>query len=328
MSTRSLDLTADLARDLVATAVRAPSLHNSQPWQFRLDDGGIELRGDPSRLLPVADPSGRELAISCGAALMNLRLAARSHGMSTHVALVPDPAEPALFARVAVTAGPAATDEERRLLAAVARRHTHRGRFSERRVAPELMVALMDAVALEGAHLFVVGSPGRARRLADLVAAAERTQRADPTWRDELLSWTPAPAEDRRDGVPAAAYSSHVVASPNSLVGRDFDLGRGWGRLPGAGPEEAVLAVLATDGDSLEDWLSAGQAVQRMLLRAACDWAFAAIFSQPLELRYVRHLVAEELSTPNDPQMLLRIGHADGAAATPRRPVSEVFRAD
>src|SRR6266508_3751998 len=64
----------------VQAAVAAPSLHNSQPWRFRIRNGGVDVYADRTRQLEVIDPSGRELLISVGAAVFNLRVAIRQQG--------------------------------------------------------------------------------------------------------------------------------------------------------------------------------------------------------------------------------------------------------
>jgi nitroreductase len=87
------------ARFLIAAAARAPSVHNTQPWRFRISPGAVELRSDPRRKLRT-DPSGREMLISCGAALFGLRLAVRSLGYLPVTELLPDPAQLRLLARV------------------------------------------------------------------------------------------------------------------------------------------------------------------------------------------------------------------------------------
>ena len=77
-------------RYVVAEAVWAPSVHNTQPWRFttgyepgsRYGSQQISLHADLGRRLSVADPDGRKLMISCGAALFNVRLALRSLGCS------------------------------------------------------------------------------------------------------------------------------------------------------------------------------------------------------------------------------------------------------
>src|SRR5687767_6188203 len=71
----TLGLDSRRTEQLLETAGRAPSLHNTQPWWFRIRPDTIELHSDPERRLPVTDPDGREQRMACGAALYNLRLA-------------------------------------------------------------------------------------------------------------------------------------------------------------------------------------------------------------------------------------------------------------
>ena len=78
--------------DCVRSATAAPSLHNSQPWMFRLEDRAVQLYADPSRRLDVLDPYGRELFISVGAALFTLRLALQGAGYVPRTEILPDPA--------------------------------------------------------------------------------------------------------------------------------------------------------------------------------------------------------------------------------------------
>src|SRR6266498_4453161 len=64
----------------VAAATRAPSMHNSQPWRFRVRSDQIEVLIDPERQLTVADAGGWASRIACGCALFNLRLALAAQG--------------------------------------------------------------------------------------------------------------------------------------------------------------------------------------------------------------------------------------------------------
>src|SRR6266702_4573795 len=276
-------LPAGLAAHLIQLAGRAPSLHNTQPWRFTVGREAIELYADHNRQLPE-DPDGRELLISCGAALYGLRLAVRSLGRVPDVDLFPAPARP----------GP------RRPLARV------------RQDASD-----------EGATLAVI-TANRARDLAEILAVASLRQAADPVSRAEIERWTRELGSPAKDGVPAHAFPATPEEPAGWLPLRDFDLGRGLGRLPADGPPAPVTAVLVTPGDREEDWLRGGQALQRLLLRAASQWVFGNLQTQPLKVVWVRALIRSQLSLPGWPQMLLQLGVARTTLSTGRRPPAEL----
>lgn len=110
-------------RAAVAFGVQAPSGHNSQPWVFRVHDGVLDLHADRTRALPVVDPEDRELVISCGAALFNIRIALRRFGLAAEVTLLPDAADPDLLARVRLGRPHHATDEDHALFKEIGRAH-------------------------------------------------------------------------------------------------------------------------------------------------------------------------------------------------------------
>jgi nitroreductase len=318
-------LTADIVEYLVATASRAPSVNNTQPWRFCFVDGAIELRADPDRGLRVADPAARELVISCGAALYTLKLAIRGVGLEPRAQLLPDPDDPQLLARVRGLPGGEPTRDERRLLRAVARRHTHRSTFTDDSPASQLLELLRQVARMEGSYLTIV--PERSvGRVTELAWTADSEQRGDILWRAEMSAWANKPDAPRRDGVPAEAYpSARAEHDGQTLPSRDFALSRGWGRGDSTATGGAVLALLATDGDGPRAWLHAGMALQHVLLQAADRWVFANFATQPLELPDVRASLRDVTGTSVYPQMLFQLGHAHTAALTSRRPVREVL---
>src|ERR1700733_10373094 len=114
---------------IVAQAGRAPSIHNTQPWRFGWDGTTFMLVADTRRGLIVVDPDSRELVLSCGAGIFNLRLALRKLGRDTSLQLLPDAADARVLANIEVIDGMPPTSTERRLVAAIPRRHSHRGDF-------------------------------------------------------------------------------------------------------------------------------------------------------------------------------------------------------
>jgi hypothetical protein len=336
--------TPDLAGQagyLIATAARAPSVHNTQPWRFRVGRSAIELYSDPRRKLRV-DPAGREMLISCGAALFGLRLAVRSLGYLPVVGLLPEPERLRLLARVTLGGGNRSepmTADERRMLEAIPHRHTHRGAFAPVPLPAGLLPLLQHDALAEGARLEIIDQGLAYQRLSDIVTAASRRLDLAPRARAEVRRWSRRVASTDRDGVPALAFpattsgppagsavrASGTARQPGRLRQRDFDLGRGIGLAGTEGPGPAVSAVLLTADDRRADWLRAGQALHRVLLHAADTWVFASLYTQPLEADAIRALIRDRLALTGAPQMLLQLGVAHATQVTARRPPGELL---
>jgi hypothetical protein len=327
LAQEAVAIPADQVRYLITTAARAPSVHNTQPRRFKVSPDTIELYADPRRKLRV-DPAGREMLISCGAALFGLRLAVRSLGYQPVVESLPDPARLRLLARVTLSTGTPLTEIERRLLEAVPHRHTHRGPFADEPLPDGLLPALQHDALAEGATLALVEPAITCQQLADIVSAASRRQDLDPVARAEVRRWSRAVGSTARDGVPAQAFPAAggpAGRQRGRLRQRDFDLGRGLGMLMTGGPAAAATAVLVTPGDGRADWLRAGQALHRLLAHAADRWVFASLYTQPLEAAAIRDLIRSRLGLPGAPQMLLQLGLAHTTQATARRPPAELM---
>jgi len=314
-------LPGQLITDVLEAATAAPSMHNTQPWRFRVRQQSqtIELRADPRRALRYGDQSGRAVHIACGAALFNMRLAAAVAGRHPVVQLLPDPQQPLLLATVRLAAPHRVQPQERDLHAAIARRHTNRRPFSDRRVPPGVLAELAEAARLEGAILHILDQQETVRVL-ELAQQAERKMTADPAYRAELADWTGGVRGT--DGVPGTALGPRSPDSPTPV--RDFTAGR-----PAAPDYEwfeqtPQLAVLSMHFGGRVDWLRAGQALQRVLLTATGRGIAASPLTQPLETADAWQ-VRDPRTSSEQPQMILRIGYGLPVPPTPRRPVSDVL---
>ena len=324
-------LTAEeMATYVVAAAVWAPSVHNTQPWWFSAAGQEISLHADAGRQLTVADPRGREMMISCGAALFTARLALRSLGYIPETSVLPDPGRPFLVARVSWQQRAAETEYERRLFSQVPRRRTHRGGFDPLPLSPDLLAVLQAGAERDRAMLRIIAEEGSRAVLAAVVETGERALRLDSAYVRELARWAPPPGSARRDGVPHTAYPARAERILPHFPGRDFAHGRGWGlslSIPSAAPRSAgVVCLLATAGDRPLDWVNAGQALQRALLTSATCGVAAALHSQPLERAGLREFIRTQLSDGSYPQLVLRFGTVIQTAVSVRRsPASVLF---
>lgn len=320
----------------VADAVRAPSMHNAQPWLFRYDrmQGVLTLLLDASRTMPRTDPTARGLHIGCGAALFNLRVAAARAGREARVSVRPAGFAPELLA--AVTFAPAREDAGGQTAAladlhpAIARRHTSRAPFSDEPVPGELLDRLGEAARAEGGALDVADD-WRGHTLTDLVWDAEQEEKLSPEARAEIAHWTSERARDAPEGIPAYARGPRRRggrALVREFPGAEAVTGTGGGAAPAVFEWSPCLAVLGTRRDEPADWVRAGQAMERVLLRATLDGLSTSLNSQALEHPDLRRLLRDPLTGAAYPQMLVRLGYGPEAPATPRRPVSEVLVVD
>ncbi len=165
--------------------------------------------------------------------------------------------------------------------------------------------------------------------LAAVVEAGDYALRLDAARVREQARWALPPGSPRRDGVPATAYPARPERMEPSFPSRDFARGHGWGLPPagtGAVPRSAgVVSVLTTTADLPHDWISAGQALQRVLLLASSCGVAAALHSQPLEVINLRDFITTVMCDGAYPQMVIRLGTTGQVSASVRRPVDEVL---
>jgi nitroreductase len=309
---------ADLV-DLVGAAVRAPSIHNTQPWLFRLRDGAIEVLADQRRWLPVTDPTRWAMRMSCGAALFNLRLALAMRGTPAEVRLRPSPRDVDLLARLTLGQPRPASPEDELLYAAIHERRSSREPFWPDPVPAQVRARLVAAARAEGAWLELLIGREPVAALAEIAQAADRVLARIPGYLDELSSWTRRDTDP--DGVPASAGGPSP--EPQDLLPqRPF----GAPRAPGRDYEsEPLVAVLGTAGDAPVDQLAAGQALQRVLLTATDSGLATSMLSQPIEVASAREQLRLALGRFGAPQMVLRIGYGQPGSPTPRRDPNDVI---
>ncbi|MFE2728257.1 Acg family FMN-binding oxidoreductase [Kitasatospora sp. NPDC059327] len=308
----------------------APSLHNSQPWRFRPTDDrtGIELRADPARAVPFADPDGAALHIAAGAALFNMRVAAARLGREPAVRLLPaldDARSLALLdlSEPARTARPFGRD----LYPAIADRHSSRQPFANRDVPEAVLGELIAAAHAEGVALAAL-EESAVRRVLALTAEAEDRIAHDPQRQAELRAWLrPDGAVGATDGIPLAAVGpqDHDARVPT----REF-AGRPPYRDTPAPPSrrfEALpqLCTLTTAGDGPVDWLRTGQALERVWLLATVHGVRLTVWHQAVEWPDTRWGLRDPADGPGHVQLVLRAGYGPPGPATPRRPVTETL---
>ncbi|MEN4479723.1 Acg family FMN-binding oxidoreductase [Mycolicibacterium cosmeticum] len=315
-------LDTETANAALSLATRAPSVHNSQPWRWRVGPHSVHLFAERSLQLEHTDPDGRDLLVSCGIALNHCAVALAALGWQAKIHRLPNPEEPDHLASLELHRGPAG-EMDISLASAIPRRRTDRRHFSAWPVPP-------GHVAMMGARAARMGVTMRRLDPDDdfraLLEWARRRHGEDAGYLSELAAWsgrygavagvparnTPAPDLDAQ--VPGRIFAGTALSQPEDSTAAD---------------DHGVLLALGTAADDAVARLRAGEATSQILLTATSMGLASCIFTEPLELTETRdQLQARVFGNSHFPQVLLRIGwlppNADPLPATPRRALSDV----
>jgi nitroreductase len=320
--------TADRHAALVSAveiARAAPSVHNTQPWRWRLGDGSwLQLRADRRRRLPVADPDGRLLTQSCGAALHHARLALAAGGWQATVDRLPDPGDADLLATVRL-GGPQEPDPQAAaLLSAASMRRTDRRPVTDRPIEPEAADAIRAAAEGEGAHLHLI----RREDVVELTVAmseADRTELSETEHRAEIAAWIGGDRPDRT-GVPSNAIPEQP---PQTRVQMRYFGPPGTLPSDGGHDANATYAILHGETDTAQAWLQAGEALSACWLTATRHGLSVLPITAVVEILSTRLVLTRMLSGLGHPYLAMRLGYPDPAVhlppATPRLPTTDII---
>ncbi|WP_278262508.1 hypothetical protein [Nocardia sp. AG03] len=314
----------EACRDAIELAVRAPSVHNTQPWRWWVGTDRVDLFADFGARLTATDPLARALMVSCGAALHHLDVAFAMLGWRADIARLPDPDRPDHLATVRLTPHSPSAAEIRRA-AAILERRSDRRRFPGPPVPAADLRAVTRCASRYGSaarHVPDQLLPGLA---APMRRAAVR-HAADPEYLAELAQWSGC--RGASTGVPAR--NATAARSSDDMPVRTF-AGAELREFTDA-PDSARWLVVCTPRDHRLAQLRAGEATSAMLLEATARGLATSLQSEPLgmlDLRAeIRSTVLQECAYPH---VMIRVGTMPYAAAplesTPRRPVDEVLEA-
>ena len=316
-----MDVVDSRIERIVAAAGKAPSVHNTQPWAVTVQGDRITVRADPSRQLRHADPTGREMYISCGAFLFNLRTAARRESLTAATTVLPSSTDHLLVARVRLEPALGPLMDALELAVAIDHRETSRAAFDDEPLDVDVLGEMQDAARENGADLRVIHpwDPVRAEVL-ELVRRSEALATEDAVALGEEAAWTTASAV-RHDGIP------QDLMGPADAQGRRPSR-RSWAHVgtgEGTSEHRSTMAVVSTPGDDRQAWVAAGQGLEHLLLVATTYFVHASFQTTVLENPTTRHDLRRALHLEGHPQMLMRLGYTGTQRHTPRRSVDEII---
>jgi nitroreductase len=300
--------------DAATIAGLAPSIHNTQPWRWRIHGTTADLFAEPARQLRIGDFDRRLLITSCGAALHHAGIALAARGYAAEVDRTPDPANEEHLARVTVTGTVAVTTAAMRLLQSVKVRRTDRRPLLDMPLPADVIDRLRHAAAS-----FQIGLAALDRdqtiELAAATARAQRDETEDITALVELSAWSgvhrPGGAGVPDENIPDRPVQTTVPA-------RDFGH---VGTLPvsDAHDNAATYAILYGLEDVPAAWIRAGEALSAVWLTAIERDVAVLPMSAAVESPATRLELRRILSGIGYPYLALRLGVADPDVPPPPR---------
>jgi hypothetical protein len=279
------------------------------------------LYADLSRSLPVVDPDNRELILSCGASLEHLLIAAKHFGYDADCELFPEPQYEEYLAKVTLGTGGHDFSVEDELFRAIATRHTNRFPFRDQEIPRPILESLRQEANAVGARLDIVTDTETKRKLIEMIAQNDRKQVTNNhDFVGETFLWTRGNHGTAFDGIPmrnmgdGGLLSTHMNDLGEAQVEKSRMLT--W--------SASGLATVCTTDDQPHDWIVAGRALARVLLRAAANSLQASFFNSPVERADDWPTLHQFAGQNGLPQVIFRLGYPiQEALPTPRRPLEQ-----
>ena len=305
---------------LLGYAILAPSGHNTQPWKFSIEKNAIKIFPDLTRRLAVVDSNHRELFISLGCAIENLAIAARHFGLMPMVDSFPKGEE---FILVSFSTG---KKDDSTLFRAITQRETNRKEFEAKKIPVQAMEKILQLKPEKGITLTVL-EESQSTKVSEIIAEANSIQTDSRAFKQELISWMRFNEKETEKSMDGLTMASTGKGNVPGFIGRLFINLFFGSKARNKGDQalikhSAAFLLLSSEQDSKSSWAAAGQSLERILLALALLGIKASFLNQACEEQKTKAKL-QEFKAAKFPQILMRIGYAESAGHSPRRPVEK-----
>ena len=318
---------AILTKQIIPSMVLAPSAHNTQPWKFQVSGNHIDVMVDWGRHLHISDPTHRQLYVSIGCVIENALVAGYFWDYAPSVEYFPEgrhttsPVARIIFTKNKVGEKGIAAN----LFSAIEARRTNRLDYNTEPLTATEKNALYTRNNEE--VVLVEDRDGiEAIAKASEIATLKTLSRTD--FKNELSHWVRSSWTKENDGMPGYAMG---IPAPLSLISHFMVRFAPIHKQEGPKTykqmkQTSAIAVIATKGDGPEDWMRAGQLLERVWLEATIEGIAAAPVVAAIEAgEETRAQITEVVGEGLYPQSIIRLGHAKDVnlRATPRRNIED-----
>lgn len=321
--------------DLPRWAVLAPSSHNTQPWRFSVDGNSIIISPDFKRRLEASDRTNRELYISLGAVIGNLKVAAHYFGWETTEVI--EEQEGVTSKKIELQHGYKRTPEDEELFRAITKRVSNRRSHQNKVVPPEMQEAILRFAADSGIQIELVEDSGQKSKIGELTGQGEEEAFSNINFRNELEKWVRPSSTKDRDGMPISGLVSPSGRLPNFFVEKGFwavvKSGIGSGEAASITKElisqqTAGVGVISAPDDP-QSWMKVGELFEKIALKAASIGLSTSVLAVLIETGEFHKELQATINSKERPQMMFRLGYTSvEAPLAPRWRAEELAKRD
>lgn len=271
----------DILEYIVKAGIQAPSGDNVQPWKFSYEKDQICLylnREADTSFFNVAQMAS---AISCGAVVENMRLAASKFNFVTTIKYFPGETGDNKIAVLSFARNPSGSEDP--LIDFIWKRKTNRKLFKKDPVSQSLIGELKDSIKdVTGTQVHFITDPIQLKRIAVLVSQADRirTERQDLHEHFcHMLRFSLEDAMEKKDGFYVKNLEAGLAGEmflKTTQRWRVMNLANklGFGKIVAKAAHDGILnssgvGLVLTSGKRIEDFLNGGQAMERVWLKLA-----------------------------------------------------------
>ena len=317
-----------LKREIVRYATLAPSSHNTQCWQFKIEDNAITLLADLTRRCSAVDPDDHHLFVSLGAATENLIQAALANGLQANMVFdgnntinfVLEPTKPVASA----------------LYQAITQRQCTRANYDGNILTLEELNLLEQAGTGDGVHILLHTEKQAMENILAYVVEANSAQMRDRAFLNELKMWirfNQQEAVSTGDGLYSAISGNRPMprwlAEP--LFNAFFTEKNENDKYAKQIRSSAGIAIFVSDNNDKAHWLEVGRCYERFALQATALGIRNAFLNQPVEVAKVRKQFANYLGLDDGsamesrPDLIVRFGKGNKMPQSLRRPLESIL---
>jgi hypothetical protein len=298
---------------ILTLASYAPSVHNMQPWQFRIAENGVTVEIAKERLLAHGDPVNRETWISIGACVETIVIAAASLGIKAKVQrLKQDQVHIELKDNC-----PAETV----LLSAITKRFSDRSLYTKQPIPRPILQTLQDAWKSSHVRIVVTSDEPVISNVAQLTAQGMTLALTNKQFRSELSQLINRPLSRKKIGFSSKSLRVNALrgyfepwrVKSSSSITSQVKLERK--RIISA----SALVLIFSKGDTPEFWVEVGRAYQRAGLTVAKAGLRQATTAAVVEAADFHTDIEQLIGTKERLQAVMRIGYSNARPVHSKR---------